>query len=57
MELTLIAHDESSEVQTFTFYFLLTDFPQNCINESCGNKQCTKETPNTLNHENDAENY
>ena len=57
VELTLIAQEESSEVETFTFYILLTNFQQNCINESCGKKQCTKETPNTLNHENDVVNY
>ena len=57
VELTLIAHEESSEVETFTFYFLLTNFHKIVSMNLVAKKQRTKGTPNILNHENNVANY
>ena len=57
VELTLIAHEESSEVETFTFYFLLTNFNKIVSMNLVAKKQRTKGTPNILNHENNVVNY
>ena len=54
----LITHKESSEVEIFAFYFLLSFQFQNCINASCGKKKTLeKEISYTLNHVNDVVNY
>ena len=39
------------------FIFLLSNFQQSCINESCGKNRWRKETPYTLNRVNDVVNY